>query len=336
MSITVHRRIDPIATPPYWVRENRRPSCSCIAASTQLPLPTFGRSAQPRGPQFAHPAEADFARLLTWHRVRWVYEPTAFAIDWDDSGAPNRYFRPDFYLPDLRMYVELTMMRQPLVTRKNRKLRLVRELYPSIRIKLLYRRDMERLRSAYELQGAASTRSMGEVVFDGDEIRQRVRLMAEQIADEWLGAARGELPPVVLAGNCGAVRFAGEILDELARVGVHAELDRLKRNRFRHDGASRQVRIQRSEPEPLAGRRVLLVEDAVSSGLGANAAADWVVRQGAAEWRVACLLDRRQARLLDLPIDWSAFDAPDQPLAGHGLMLHRQFSDLPAITTVTG
>ncbi|MGI9254848.1 MAG: hypothetical protein ACR2J8_13975, partial [Thermomicrobiales bacterium] len=173
MSITVHRRASLIEMPPSWVRGERRPSCPCITASTQLPLPTFGRTAQLAGPLFAHPAEEEFAHLLSWHKVRWVYEPTSFAIDWNDDGAASRYFRPDFYLPDERMYIELTTMRQPLVTRKNRKLRLVRELYPSLRIKLLYRRDLERLRAAWESSALAPQRGLGEVVFAEREITAR-------------------------------------------------------------------------------------------------------------------------------------------------------------------
>ena len=272
MSITVHRRAGLAVPPPTWVREERNPSCSCAAPGTQLPLPTFGRTAQPHGPQFAHPAEEEFARLLTWHRVRWVYEPTVFAIDWDAAGAPIRSFRPDFYLPDLRLYLELTVMRQPLVTRKNRKLRLVREAYPSIRIKVLYRRDLERLRAAWREQEVAHRRALGEIVFGETEIAQRVRELSTQIADEWLGPGNGSDPaPLVLAACDGALRLSRVLHEGLVNSGIAADLDRLQRNRFRPGAGSRQVRFGRSLRLDLAGRRVLLVEDAVSSGLSAAA-----------------------------------------------------------------
>jgi hypoxanthine phosphoribosyltransferase len=60
-------------------------------------------------------------------------------------------FTPDFYLPEQDLYVEVTVMKQALVTRKNRKLRKLRERYPDVRIKLFYRRDIERLAQRFRL-----------------------------------------------------------------------------------------------------------------------------------------------------------------------------------------
>jgi hypoxanthine phosphoribosyltransferase len=59
--------------------------------------------------------------------------------------------RPDFYLPDQDLYLEVTMMKQSLVTRKNRKIRKLRERYPNVKIKLFYKRDFERLAQKYRL-----------------------------------------------------------------------------------------------------------------------------------------------------------------------------------------
>ena len=66
-------------------------------------------------------------------------------------------FAPDFYLPDLDLYVELTTLKQSLVRKKNRKLRRLRELYPMVRIKLFYARDFRALLLKYgRLDAAAS------------------------------------------------------------------------------------------------------------------------------------------------------------------------------------
>jgi hypothetical protein len=46
-------------------------------------------------------------------------------------------------------------MKQSLVTRKNRKLREIQRLYPHVRVKLFYRRDIERLAQRYRLQLAS-------------------------------------------------------------------------------------------------------------------------------------------------------------------------------------
>ncbi len=101
---------------------------------------------------FAHNSERQFARLLDFYRVDWEYEPTAFPIEWDAAGNPVQYFRPDFYLPGFDLYIEITTLNQRLVTRKNRKVRRLRELYPQVRIKVLYQRDYLSLLAKYGLE----------------------------------------------------------------------------------------------------------------------------------------------------------------------------------------
>jgi hypothetical protein len=100
-------------------------------------------------PSFAHESEAELARILDFYAVRWSYEPHTYPILWDLEGSVLESFSPDFYLPDLDMYIELTTLKQRLVRKKNRKLRRLRELYPDIRIKLFYARDFRMLMLKY-------------------------------------------------------------------------------------------------------------------------------------------------------------------------------------------
>ena len=94
---------------------------------------------------FAHESEANFARFLDFHRIEWRYEPVCFPLDRDGDGRVIRSFTPDFYLPQFELYVELTTMKQSLVTPKNRKIRQMRQLYPDLKLKVLYGRDYRKL-----------------------------------------------------------------------------------------------------------------------------------------------------------------------------------------------
>ncbi len=98
---------------------------------------------------FAHASEAEMARILDFYEVRWEYEPHTFPILWNLDGAVVESFSPDFYLPDLDLYLEMTTLRQKLVRKKNRKLRRLRELYPDLSIKLFYARDFRALMLKY-------------------------------------------------------------------------------------------------------------------------------------------------------------------------------------------
>ena len=105
--------------------------------------------------RFAHASEAELARILDYYKIEWRYEPHTFPIRWNGEGMVVESFSPDFYLPDLELYVELTTLKQSLVRKKNRKLRHLRELYPMIRIKLFYARDFKALMLKYGRLDAA-------------------------------------------------------------------------------------------------------------------------------------------------------------------------------------
>jgi hypothetical protein len=95
-------------------------------------------------PAFAHQVERELARIFDELGLPWEYEPTTFVLERDADGRVTEAFTPDFYLPEQDMYVECTTMRQKLTSRKNRKLRKLRE--QGVLVTVLYRRDFERLR----------------------------------------------------------------------------------------------------------------------------------------------------------------------------------------------
>ena len=120
-----------------------------------LEVPDFRAYAGDELPQFANEAELECAKILDYYGVPWEYEPRTFVLEEDAEGRTVEAFTPDFYLPDQDLYLEVTVMKQSLVTRKNRKLRKLRERYPDIRIKLFYKRDIERLAQRYKLDLAS-------------------------------------------------------------------------------------------------------------------------------------------------------------------------------------
>ncbi len=106
---------------------------------------------------FVHPSEEIFANLLDFYRINWEYEPRSFPLERDAAGNVTEAFTPDFYLPDFDLYVELTTMKQSLVTRKNRKIRRLRQLYPDVNIQVFYEKDFRNLIFKYGLAERAVT-----------------------------------------------------------------------------------------------------------------------------------------------------------------------------------
>jgi hypothetical protein len=118
-------------------------------------IPDFQAYSGERTPEFANEAELECAKILDYYRVPWDYEPRTFVLEEDEEGRVIEAFTPDFYLPEQDLYVEVTVMKQSLVTRKNRKLRKLRERYPGVKIRLFYKRDIERLAERYHLNLAS-------------------------------------------------------------------------------------------------------------------------------------------------------------------------------------
>ncbi|OQA23214.1 MAG: hypothetical protein BWY60_00044 [Actinobacteria bacterium ADurb.Bin346] len=94
---------------------------------------------------FAHESEREFAKILDFYDIDWDYEPKTFPVEWDREGNPKISFTPDFFLPDYDLFIELTTLNQKLVTKKNKKLKRIRELYPEVNIKLFYKKDFQSL-----------------------------------------------------------------------------------------------------------------------------------------------------------------------------------------------
>ena len=125
--------------------------------SVNMPAETWNfqayRGTEP--PAFANQAEVACARVLDYYGIPWEYEPRTFVLERNEDGRVSEAFTPDFYLPEQDLYVEVTVMKQSLVTRKNRKLRRLRERYPGVNVKLFYKRDISRLAERYRLDLAS-------------------------------------------------------------------------------------------------------------------------------------------------------------------------------------
>lgn len=133
-----------------------------MTAVSQIPRPDPAQVHPPLDTiTFAHPSERVAAEILDYYHVRWLYEPTRFPIEWDKAGNVIAYFTPDFYLVDYDLYIELTTMNQKLVTKKNRKARRLKELYPDVNVKIFYQRDFRALLARFGIASAPRDRSLG-------------------------------------------------------------------------------------------------------------------------------------------------------------------------------
>ncbi len=275
---------------------------------------------------FVHPSELEFARFLDHFRIRWVYEPTAFPIGWEGERV-SEMFTPDFYLPEHDLYVEVTTMKQSLVTPKNRKLRLLKELYPDVKIKLLYRKDYEQLlaQAGYadlELQNIRK-QDIQEILISPVELETRVRALGRKISRDYRGQS------IVLVGVLKGITF---FLADLARqITVPMAIDYLAVGRYARSDEPSRVRLARDLDYPIGGRHVILVEDVVNTGLTVDFILRSLQMRDPASIAVCTLLDRPSRRLADVPIRYVGFQIPNHFVVGYGLDFRELYRNLPFI-----
>jgi bifunctional protein TilS/HprT len=120
--------------------------------TVEAPLVLPAAALPHNGVNFAHNSERQFAKLLDFYGIEWEYETHTFVLERNARGDPTHAFSPDFYLPAYDLFVEITTLKQTLVTKKNRKVRRLLELHPEIQVKILYQRDYLNLLVKYGLE----------------------------------------------------------------------------------------------------------------------------------------------------------------------------------------
>ena len=282
------------------------------------PIPTTHRP-------FAHPSEEEFTRILDFYGVQWLYEPRSFPLRWDGDRVVEM-FTPDFYLPELDLYVELTTLKQNLVTDKNRKLRNIRELYPDINIKLLYRRDMHRLLAKYGFGPLvqADVPEVEWVLFTKPQLERRVAELGRAISRDSAG------DHLVLVGVLrGVFCFMADLMRQIT---LPLSVDFMS---VSHYGGSSDnnggVHVTKGPDIDVEGRNVLLVEDIVDTGMTLNYLLRYLQLLKPASLKVAALLDKRVRRLADVKLDYVGFEVPDEFLVGYGLDYLEKYRNMPFI-----
>ena len=276
-----------------------------------------------RPSSFGHPSEEEFAKLLDFYRIEWLYEPRSFPLAWQ-NGKVAEMFTPDFYLPELDLYIELTTLKQSLITEKNRKLRRLRELYPEINIKLLNKSDYLRLlaKYGYGRLGETKVKGIDLVLFSHTQIQRRIKALAKHISRDYMGKK------LVLVGILkGVLCFMADLMQHIT---LPLNVDFMAISYYGTDDES-AVKITKDLDTSIAGLDVLMVEDIVDTGMTLNYVLNHLASHNPASLRVCTLLDKRARRLIDVPLDYIGFEIPDEFVVGYGLDYHGEYRNLPFI-----
>ncbi|HEU4760243.1 MAG TPA: hypoxanthine phosphoribosyltransferase, partial [Dehalococcoidia bacterium] len=230
---------------------------------------------------------------------------------------------PDFYLPDLDLYVELTTLKTGLTAEKNRKMRMIKEQYPGTKIILLKKRDYLRLLAKYGYGPLSPDQvPVDRVLVTANRIQQRVGELGAQISHDYAGKE-----PILIGILRGVMCFMSDLM---RHISLPTTVDFMVISSYDGDGAA-TVRILKDLEENVKGRDVILVEDIVDTGMTLNHVVEYLQTKRPASVRVCALLDKRARRIVDVALDYVGFEIPDEFVVGYGLDFRQRFRNLPFI-----
>ncbi len=272
---------------------------------------------------FANESEVEFARLLDFYNIEWVYEPRSFVLN-KEGNRITEMFSPDFYLPELDLYVELTTLKQSLITQKNRKIRRLKELYPDINITLMNKNKYDTLLAKYGAGPLGQTRAQGitRILFNREEISEKVLEIASRISSDYK-----EKHPVLIGVQRGFICFMADLI---RNIDGPLDIDFMAISHYM-SGNNELVKFTRDVDLSLTNRHVLLVEDIVDTGMTLKLILNQLQLKNPASLEVCTLLDRKTRRIANIDIRYSGFEITDEFVVGYGLDFKEEYRNLPFI-----
>ena len=309
---------------PTTARKQKAPQRALGAAKPRIPVTGAPTDNVPA--PFAHNAEYEFARILDFYGIEWQYEPRTFPLRWE-RGHVSEAFTPDFFLSDLNLYVELTTLKSGLTTEKNRKMRLIKEMYPGTNIIMLKKHDYLRLLAKYGYGSLSPDEApdIDRVLIPTSKLHKRVAELGAQISRDYAGRE-----PVLVGVLRGVMCFIADLMREIT---VPTAVDFMAISSYEGNGGS-AVRIHKDLDENIKGRDVILVEDIIDTGMTLNHLIDYLNTKRPASVKVCALLDKRARRIADVPVEYVGFEILDEFVVGYGLDYQQRFRNLPFVAVL--
>lgn len=165
------------------------------------------------------------------------------------------------------------------------------------------------------------------VLISEEDVDKRIQELGEQISRDYDGK---EIHLVCV------LRGGSFFMCELAkRITVPVSLDFMSVSSYGNDTkSSGAVRIVKDLDDSLEGKDVLVVEDIIDSGRTLSYLLELLKDRKPSSLKLCTLLDKPDRRVVDVDIDYTAFQVPDRFVVGYGLDYAQKYRNLPYIGVV--
>ena len=168
----------------------------------------------------------------------------------------------------------------------------------------------------------------GNVLLSEEEVDAKIKAIGEQISKDYAGK-QVHLVCVLKGGSF--------FMCELAkRITVPVSLDFMSVSSYGSETkSSGVVKIVKDLDEPIKGKNVLVVEDIVDSGRTLSYLMEMLKDRGPESLRLCTLLDKPERRVVDVHVDYTGFQIPDEFVVGYGLDYDQRYRNLPYIGVIS-
>lgn len=166
----------------------------------------------------------------------------------------------------------------------------------------------------------------GEILITREQIAERVAAIGAEISAKYKGQSL-----VVIGILRGAVIFMADVIRAID-PSVDVSLEFIRASSYASSTVSSgKVTLSQSTTVSVEGKHVLIVEDIIDTGLTLQRLCEYYRGQGALSVEICCLLNKKERRVVDVPVEYSGFIIPDEFVVGFGMDFDEKMRNLPDI-----
>lgn len=164
----------------------------------------------------------------------------------------------------------------------------------------------------------------GKPLFTVEQIQQKVKELADRITRDYEGK---EFVAVGILN--GAFMFFADIV---RHIKVPLKVDFVICSSYVKADTTGEVKLHSDIREDIKDKHVVLFEDIADTGITLNYLREHFMQRGPASVRICVLLDKKERRVIEVPIDYTGFSIPNEFMVGYGLDYANRFRNLPYIS----
>lgn len=165
---------------------------------------------------------------------------------------------------------------------------------------------------------------VGTPLISEEQIQRKIKSLAQKISKDY-----NNKDLLVIGILKGSFMFFSDLI---RHINVPLKVDFIIASSYVKKSSSGEVKIHYFPREEIQGKDVLLVEDIIDTGISLKIIKDKILSLNPASLKICVLLDKKERRVVDVPIDYKGFEIPNKFVVGYGLDYQEMFRNLPYIT----